>query len=159
MSINKTKNLKLHTWLESEVVDFEEVNENFTKIDTLPFCIESGTKTSSYTGGSSAIATWRYKKYSDSTVDMSTVLYFDNLKCNEGTEAPYYSGVSKVDFPFTLKAVYDVQMHLASNTIGWVADITNRTVADSVSFRVASVSVEKDLMYKKIFINVKGALA
>lgn len=159
MSVNTTKKLGLHTWLENETVDFTEINENFEKIDNLPFCIESGTKTSSYTGGSSSTATWRYKKYSDGTVDMSTVLYYENLKCNGGSQAPYYSGASKVNFPFNLKAVYDVQMHLASNTIGWVADITNRTVADSVTFRVAAVYPESDLMYKQVFINVKGVIS
>ena len=90
---------------------------------------------------------------------MSTVLYYENLKCNGGSQAPYYSGASKVNFPFNLKAVYDVQMHLASNTIGWVADITNRTVADSVTFRVAAVYPESDLMYKQVFINVKGVIS
>lgn len=159
MSINQTANLKLNTWLENEPVNFEEVNENFEKIDKLPFCIESGTKAGTYTGGSNGSNTWRYKKYSDGTIEMSTKLEFDSLKCNGGTEAPYYSGDSKVTFPFALKEVYDVQMHMNSNTIGWVANVTNRSILDSVTFKVAAVYKENDLVYKQVFINVKGVLA
>ena len=50
-------------------------------------------------------------------------------------------------------------MHLASNTIGWIADITNKTVLDSVTFKVATAYKENDLVYKQIFLNVKGVLA
>lgn len=159
MAINQTKNLKLNTWLENEPVDFEEINDNFEKIDKLPFVIESGSKIGSYTGGSNSSNIWRYKKYSDGTIEMSTKLEYNNLKCNNGTEAPYYSSDSKVTFPFALKEVYNVQMHLASNTIGWVADITNKTVLDSVTFKVATVYKENDLVYKQVFLNVKGVLA
>lgn len=159
MAINQTTNLKLNTWLENEPVNFEEVNENFEKIDKLPFVIESGTKAGAYTGGSNGSNTWRYKKYSDGTIEMSTKLEFDNLKCDSGTEIPYYSGYSKVTFPFALKEVYDVQMHLASNTIGWVADISNRSVLDSVTFKVAAAYKEINSVYKQVFINVKGVLA
>lgn len=159
MAINKTTNLKLNTWLENEPVNFEEVNENFEIIDKLPFVIESGTKVGTYTGGTQSSNTWRYKKYSDGTIEMHTKLEFDNLKCNGGSEAPYYSGTSKVTFPFSLAGVHDVQMHLASNTIGWVSDITGKSVIDYVLFRVASVYKEDSLEYKQVFINVKGVLA
>lgn len=159
MAVNKTDRIKLNIWLENEPVNFEEINDNFKAIDALPFCIESGTKVGSYTGGSSSANTWYYKKYSDGTIEMSTKLEFTNLKCNGGRESPYYSGVSNVTFPFSLKQVYDVQMHLASNTIGWVSDITGRSVFDSVSFRVAAVKMESEGTYKQVFINVKGVLS
>lgn len=157
MSSNKTTNLNLNTWLENDPVDFEEVNENFEKIDNLVHCIESGSATASFTGGTTSTVTWHYKKYSDGTIDMSAKLYFTNLKCNGGTSSPYYSGSSTVYFPFTLSEVHDVQMHLASNTIGWVSDITDKTVLDSVMFRVMSTAYESDEIYKQIFINIKGA--
>ena len=155
---NQTTNLKLNTWLENEVVDFEEVNTNFEKIDKLVSCVESGTKTSNYTGGSDSVAKWRYKKYSDGTIEMSAKLGFTNLKCNGGTQSPYYSGTSNVYFPFTLTEVYDVQMHLASNTIGWVSDITGKTVLDMVMFRVMATESETTEKYKQIFIQVKGVM-
>ena len=98
-------------------------------------------------------------KYSDGSIDMSTKLIFDNLKCNNGSSAPYYSGDSKVTFPFSLKEIYDVQMHLSSSTIGWISDVSNKAALDSVTFRVATVYKEEDLVYKQVFVNVKGVLA
>ena len=80
MSANKTKNLGLNIWLENEPVNFEEMNENFEKIDHFVSCTESGVKTASYSGGSDTVANWRYKKYSDGTVEMSAKLNFTNLK-------------------------------------------------------------------------------
>ena len=59
--------------------------------------------------------------------------------------------------PFTLTEIYDVQMHLASNTIGWVSNTTDQTVLDKVIFRVMSTEYESTDIYKQIFINVKGA--
>lgn len=153
---NPTTNLGLNTWLENEVVNFEEVNQNFEKLDTMVMCIESGTKTSSYSGGSDSVTTWRYKKYSDGTIDMSAKLNFTNLKCNSGSAIPYYSSDLKVYFPFALSEVYDVQMHMASNTIGWVSNITDRSILDYVMFRVMAMELETTDKYKRIFINVKG---
>lgn len=155
---NQTKNLSLNTWLENEVVDFSEINDNFTKIDNLVSCVESGIKTSNYTGGADSAAKWRYKKYSDGTVEMSTKLGFTNLKCNNGTASPYYSGLSTLYFPFNFKEVYNVQMYLASNTIGWVSNITGKSVLDSVMFRVMATELETSETYKQIFINVKGVI-
>ena len=155
-----TPNLGLKTWLENDVVDFEQINENFEKIDSMVMCIESGAKTAGYTGGSNGTTTWRYKKYSDGTVEMSAKMEFTNLKCNGGGEegSPYYSGTSTVLFPFAFSTVYDVQMHLASNTFGWVSDITGHSVVDQVIFRAFSLYEETEEAYKQVFINVKGVL-
>lgn len=155
---NKTLKLGLNTFLENEVVDFELVNENFEKIDKLVVCTESGTKTASYTGGVSGTTTWRYRKYSDGTIDMSTKMEFTNIKCNGGSESPYYSGDSTVYFPFELTSVYDVQMHLASNTFGWVTNITGGSVIDKVMFRILNPSKEETEIYKQVFISVKGVM-
>ena len=54
--------------------------------------------------------------------------------------------------------VYDVQMHLASNTIGWVSDITGKSVLDSVMFRVMAMEYEDDYIYKQVYITVKGVI-
>ena len=155
----KTPKLGLNIWLESDPVNFEEVNENFKKIDDMVMCIESGEVSSSYSGGVSGSTTWKYKKYSDGTIDMSTKMEFTNIKCNGGSSAPYYSGTLSLYFPFTLSQVYDVQMHLASNTIGWVSDITGQSVLDKVMFRLLNMESESDYKYKQVFINVKGVLA
>ena len=159
MSVNKTTKLKMNSWLENDPVDFEEINENFNIIDALPICIESGTKVGTYTKGSESTCTWRYKKFSDNTIEMSTKLAFDTLKCNAGSKSPYYSEESKVTFPFNFKEVYDVQMHLSSAAIGWPVDVTARTVLDSVTFKIAAINSETDPIYKQVFVNVKGVLA
>ena len=156
---NTTSKLSLNTWLENDVVDFEKVNENFEKLDNMVMCIESGTKTANFSGGTTSAATWQYKKFSDRTVEMSAKLEFTNLKCNGGSGSPYYSGDSKVYFPFSFSSVYDVQMHLASNTIGWVSDITGKSVLDYVMFRVMGTEYESENVYKQVFITVRGVLA
>ena len=153
-----TSHLNLNTWLESEVVDFEEINDNFKKIDALVSCTESGKKTANYTGGSDSVATWYYKKYTDKSIEMWAKLNFTNLKCDGGTKSPYYSVDSKVFFPFVLSDVIDVQMHLASNTIGWISDITERSVLDYVRFKVMATEKEVTTLYKRIYISVKGVL-
>lgn len=155
---NKSSNLGLNIFLENDIVDFSDVNENFEKIDSLVHCVESGTKTSNYTGGSDSVVTWQYKKYSDGTIEMSAVVYFTNLKCNGGDKSPYYSGDSTIYFPLSLSKVYNVQMHLASNTFGWVSNITGRTVSDSVMFRLMALERETGEEYKQVFINVKGVV-
>lgn len=155
---DKTKNLGLNTWLETDYLDVDELNYNFSKLDTLSLCIETGIKTASYTGGVAGSAEWYYKKYTDNTVEMSTKLYYTNLKCNDGTEAPYYSGVSTISFPFQFTKVYEVQMHLASNTIGWIADITGKTVIDNITFKFMNMQKEDSETYKQVFVSVKGVL-
>lgn len=156
---SKSEKMGFNIFLDTDVVDFELINENFNKLENAVICIESGTKTSSYTGGVSGSTTWRYKKFSDGTIEMTAKMGFDNLKCNGGTTSPYYSGDTKVYFPFTFSSVYDVQMHMASNTIGWVSDITGKSALDHVVFRVMATTKEDSYEYKQIFINVKGVLA
>lgn len=152
----KTEKYGFNTWLETDPVDFEEINENFRALDGYNLCIESGTVTSQYSGGTASTATWHYKKYADKTIEMSTKIEFDNLRCNGGDSSPYYSESSKLHFPFELSKVYDVQMHLASNTIGWVSNITGKSVIDYVLFRVMGTAYESTEIFKQIFINVKG---
>lgn len=156
---SKSEKMGFNIFLDTDVVDFELINENFNKLESAVICVESGTKTSAYTGGVSGSTTWRYKKFSDGTVEMSTKMEFEDLRCNIGQTSPYYSSDSKVYFPFNLSSVTDVQMHLASNTIGWVSDITGKGVFDHVLFRVMATAKENNYEYKQVFINVKGVLS
>ena len=156
---DKTPNLGLNTWLETEYLDVDEINENFKKLDAISICKETGIATANYTGGVAATADWYYKKYADGTVEMSARLYYTNLKCNGGTEAPYYSGDSSVSFPFKFNKIYDVQMHLVSNTMGWISDITGETVLDNIRFRLMNMRKETEEDYKQVFVSVKGVLA
>lgn len=154
---SQTEKLGLYTWLENDPVDFEQLNNNFEKLESCSMVVESGTKTSGYSGGPSGYnATWYYKKYSDKTIEMSTKLEFTNLKCNYGESAPYHSGDSTVYFPFNFSKIYDVQMSLASNTLGWVVNVTGQSIIDKIMFKVMNVVKEETESYKQVYITVKG---
>ncbi len=153
---NTTSNVGFYTFLENDVVDWAYINKNFEKLDVMALCIESGTKAAAYSGGASGNATWYYKKYSDGTIELYTKLEFDNIKCTGGAAAPYYSDSIKVLFPFTISYVDDVQMHLTSDTIGWIADITGKGVVDCAIFRIMSMTSESSNISKRVYINMKG---
>lgn len=157
----KTPILGLNTWLENDIVDFEEVNENFELIDSFAICTESGTKTAAYNGGSNETATWRYKQYSDGTVEMSTALYFSNLPCSTGSGAPYRSNDVTLYFPFNFSSIYAVHTDMAAPTVGFITNKTDRTILDHMIFNVQSMLDESQAedIYKQIFITVKGVLA
>lgn len=156
---NLTTKLGLNTWLENEVMDVDQLNANFEKLDSMVMCLENEKKTANYTGGSDTVVTWHYRKHSDGTVDLWTKLSFSSLKCNGGSAFPYYSEDVKIYLPFSLSAITDVQMHLASGTIGWICDVTGKGILDYLQFRVMSTVYESTTLYKEVFINVKGVLS
>lgn len=165
MSYNKTTKLGLNIWLENEAVNFEEVNENFTKIDAIPFCVESGTKSASFTGGASGdVVVWYYKKYSDGTIELNAKLDYNDLRCVNGEGAPYYSSESKVNFPFSLAKIYSVQMHLIDREhLGWVQDTTPKDILTYANYVVVGfLKEDADSVptpsYKQVYITVKGVL-
>ena len=151
-----TPNLSFNTFLENEVVDYEKINENFDKLDGYALCIESGEKTAAYSGGASGNAVWRYKKYSDGTIEMYTKLELENLKCSSGASSPYYSGTLKTMFPIQLTEIHDIQTHLESSISGWISDNTGKDILDYIMFKVMSTVSESTNSFKQIFINVKG---
>ena len=153
---SQTANAQFNVFLENDPVDYELVNANFEKLDKMALAIESGSKTASYSGVTTGNATWYYKKYTDGTVELYTKIGFDTMKCSGGSKAPYNSDTTKLYFPITLTAIDDVQMHLASNTVGWVNDITGKGVTDCVQFKVMSMESESDYVYKQVTINIKG---
>lgn len=53
---NLSTNMGFNLFLESDVVDFEQLNANFEKLDKMVLCIESGTKTASYSGNTNPIS-------------------------------------------------------------------------------------------------------
>ena len=155
---NQTARNKFNIFLENDFVDFEQINANFEKLDGMCLCTESGTKAANYNGTTSGSILWRYKKYADNTVSFDVKLEFGNIKCNGGAAAPYYSGQINVYFPFKLSSVYNIQMHMTSNTIGWVHDMTPKGSLDSVSFKVMSMTNESENVYKEISLHVEGVI-
>lgn len=156
---SKTKNLGLTTWDDTDPVDFEEINDNFEKIDNLVSCIESGVAQSTYTGGARETVDWHYKKYSDGSVDMTGVVYYTTLLCSNGDAPLYSSDVSDVTFPFEFNDIFDVQMNLTSGTFGWVCNANSATSLDHISLRIYNMWKETADVYKYIYINIKGKLA
>lgn len=155
---NKTTKLKLNTFLENDVVDFSLINENVNSLENMNLCVYGGLKTANYTGGSDTVGSWRCKQYADGTVDMSVALPFSALPCNNGASAPYYSNDVQVYLPISLDVIYDVQMHMASSNIGYVADITSTGVLDHLTIRAVSHTSESTNVHKTIYINVKGGV-
>ena len=156
---NKTDRCGFNVFLENDIVNFDEINYNFEKLDTMNLCVESGTASATYNGVTSGSIIWRYKKYADKTVELSAKLELGSIRCNGGSSAPYSSGEINVYFPFKLSNVYNIQMHMTSNTVGWVHDMTPKGVLDCVSFKAISMALESANVYKEISINVKGVLA
>ena len=159
---SKTDKLKLNIWEETDVVNFEEINENFKKLDNMIMCVESGISQPTYYQGGygDSMAKWHYKKYSDGTLEMSAKLEYANLKCNEKTDQGVYrSSQSLVQFPFEFKEVYDAQMHLTSNTNGLISDNAGRSIYKDLTFRLIAMAEEKEETYKQVYINVKGVYA
>lgn len=155
---SQTNRCKFNTFFENDAVDFEMINENFEKLDSMNLCVESGTKSADYTGTTSGSIIWRYKKYADNTVEMSIKLEFGNIRCNGGSSAPYSSGQVNVYLPFKLSNIYNIQMHMTSNTAGWVQDVTPKGSLDYVSLKVLGMNYESENVYKEISLNVKGVL-
>lgn len=149
-------NMEFNLFLESDVVDFELLNANFEKLDKMVLCTESGEKTANYSGGTTGNTTWKYKKYSDGTIDLYTAMSLDNLKCSQGSQAPYYTSDCKVYFPFTITKIDNVQMHMSSETKGWVCNLTGKDVVDYILFNIMGMESENNYVFKKVFINVKG---
>lgn len=157
---NQTTNLGLTTWLESDVVDFEQMNANFEKIDALVNCIESGTKIGTFSdGGATNTATWHYKKYSNGSIELDARLVFDNLICASGDGIPYYSDSVSIVYPFSFSSVYSLSIHAVSNNIIWATDISGGSSVDGATFRVLTRSKESSASYKQVYISVKGWLA
>lgn len=156
---NKTDRCGFNVFLENDIVNFDEINYNFEKLDAMNLCIESGTASSNYNGVTSGSTIWRYKKYADKTVELSVKLEFENIRCNGGSSSPYSSGEINLYFPFNFSSIYDIQMHMSSNTVGWIHDMTPKKTTDCISFKVLSTALESSNVYKEISINVKGVLA
>lgn len=153
---NRTANLKLNTFLESEPVDFSDINNNALQLDGMNICTYGGQKTANYSGGSSTTARWHCKQFVDGSVDMSAKLDFTTLMCNNGTASPYYSTDVQVYFPIIFSEIFDVQCHMASSNAGYVANVTGKDILDHITIRVMSPTNETSNIYKGIYINVKG---
>lgn len=152
-----TTNLQFNLFEETDVVDFELINQNFEKIDNTKLWIGSDKTASTYSIGEvNGTASWYYKEMSDRHVEMYTKIDLDTLKCSNGSGVPYYSDTVTLNLPVPLDSVHDVQMHLNSSTVGWIIDETGANMSSFVKFKVASFNHEPSVIYKQIFVSIKG---
>lgn len=153
-----TNKLGLYTFLETDVVDFANMNENFEKIDELLNCKEYGTATAAYSGGSVGTATWTYRKYTDGSIELYTSIDVSTLRCNSGTTAPYMSSEATLALPFKV-TIKDLQMHLSSLVPNIILDQTNAVSSNNLVFKLCNYTKEESNSQKRMFVNVKGVIA
>lgn len=155
---NSTANLGLNIFLEDEVFDVDQVNENFQKLDVVPMCTETGTMTSYYSGASVGTITWYYKRYQDKTIELNASVSLNLLITKNGTSQPYYSDTVEVGLPVQFSSIYDAHISVASNTQCWPSIIASSRIIDSLNFVLLSKNKVTSTTnnFKTIFIQVKG---
>lgn len=154
----KSTKFGFNLFLENDIVNFEELNDNFKKIEDLVLITESGVKSATYTEGSEANVKWYYRKYSDGTLEMWTKIGYSKLICETGAAGQYSSAESTINFPFAFSSIENVQMSLNADMTGYVVNTTANAVLDSLKLKVISANKESTDIFKQISINVKGVL-
>ena len=163
MSVNRTEKLGLHTWLENEIVDFEEMNENFEIMDALPLCIGSGARSAPYSGSTltTDAAVWYFRRYSDGVVEISGKFVHNALPVSTGAAAPYTTDQTTITFPITFNKIYSINITcngyetMCIPVLTTPADITNY-----ISYKLMSFTQETSSEYtdKEVYITVKGEM-
>lgn len=92
MSSMKTANLGLHIWNDTDYVDFEEMNENFQKIDSIApdFIVASGKN-----------GIWNWKKWNSGIVELEGS---EDVEVSEWLpyKTDWYVAKESPVFPFTV---------------------------------------------------------
>lgn len=150
------KNLGFNTFVENQIVDFDQVNENFKMIDKMCICTDSNQITAGNTS-------WYCREFADKTVDMTTKIEYADKRCTNGSKAPYYTSDVVVQLPFTLTKIHGIFFDLSlapksdGNYIyGWVQNVTPKTSLSSVTFRIMAMESETEYINKQVSIHVIG---
>lgn len=93
MSSNVTTNLNLHTWLETDVVDFEEMNDNFNKIDAAnkDYVVENGTNDF-----------WTYRKWASGRCELYGTSSHQNVTDWQTYGNAVYKYLTSPSYPITV---------------------------------------------------------
>ena len=156
---NKTTNLGMNVFLENEVFDVDLVNENFQIIDDIPMTAKSaGVMTSVFSGAQSGTVTWRYKRYSDKTIDLEASIVLNSVYINANNAVPYYSNDVVVNLPVVLSSVNNIHTDIVANTRRWVAMTSSTgTVTTALTFSILSnVKDTSSSNRNTVFIQIKG---
>lgn len=109
MSTNKTTNLNLHSWIDTDSVDFEEINENFSKLDAASndYVVDHGSN-----------AYWSWRKWNSGRCELwGTSGQASSSETNVWTQygSLYYREASSPELPF---AVYDIATYISPLSYG-----------------------------------------
>ena len=175
----KSKNLNMNLFLETDYVDFEDINNNFEIIDSKPFCVKSGFTIAKYQQyilsngnentqyGSETDVKWYYKVYNDKTFEMYAKIELTNLQCITAIGSLYRSGYVRVAIPskysdnttFNIASIRDIKLSLSSDSYDWPVLTTRSSINDYFTFRLVGPKAEKTSIYRQIFLNVKGEIS
>lgn len=159
--------------LESDYWDPKVYNENFDKIDSYPFVVQSGTTTAKRTainGTSETIAvTWYYKKWSDGTLEAYAVSHIDNWRCSDKQkqDGTWRSGYVRFRFPaLGQSTIFHRSAYVSAADDGavgyWVEDASNpKDGSDNANYstvRIVSTSFEDttNVTGKNVYLSFKG---
>ncbi len=151
-----TTNLGLNTFAETDIFDVSLINENFWTLDNASVCTESGTMSSNYTGAATGTATWRYKRYTDKTIELNTAISLNSVFPNNGSSPFYYSRDVNLSLPLALAQTYDIHIDIASSTNRWGIIISSDDITSGMVFRILSNTQTSVAGYQKVYIQVKG---
>lgn len=151
-----TRNLGLNTFVETDIFDVDLLNDNFWLLDNASVCTESGTMNSTYTGASTGTATWRYKRYTDKTIELNTAITLNAAYPNLGSSPFYYSRDVNLSLPLALAQTYDVHIDVASSTNRWGIIVASDDITSGMVFRILSNTQASVASYQKVYIQVKG---
>lgn len=131
-----TPNMGLTKPYESEYFDVNVLNDNFDKIDSFPYVVESGKTTAYHSNTNASVAQykkidWYYKKWSDGTLEAYAVAHISGLRCNDkqNQDGTWRSGYIRFYYPSLGQKVifhrncFVSQADNTSNQV-WIADVS-----------------------------------
>lgn len=166
-----TPNMGLTLPYESDNYDISVFNENFTKIDELPYIVEAGTAKAYHSNGNATVAnyrqvTWYYKKYSDGTLEAHTVTPWSSWPCNISTTSGVWMSVFvRFHYPALGQKIIFHRSATVSQTddtsVGmWASDVSCPGEGnDNLSYqsiRLLSLAKEETERYKNVYLSFKA---
>lgn len=131
-----TPNMGFTLPYESDKWNPEVYNENFRKIDAVPYVVESGVTSAYHSNINATIAQykkidWYYKKWSDGTLEAYAVAHISGLACNDkqNQDGTWRSGYIRFYYPsLGQQLIYNRGAFVSQadnvNTHVWVADVS-----------------------------------
>lgn len=155
-----TSNLNLTLFDSSDIVDFDQINNNFNILDNVIYIVKSGQVVSTFNDGSGANSSfrWYYKKFSDKTINLSGAINISNLVANEPDSTisgGYRSKVVEVVIPttFDLSNIISVHTSMVSNSYDWLANVQS-TATNKIAFCVVSPVQQSSYYNRTIYMDV-----